>query len=245
LLDSSSLYFSRVDQLGEFDPYEGFYPDANVHAIDALSGVTFDQLPEDWKRKTGINTPETLAQILAIEKQSLQFSKNERQTTFVNSWHVKDHESSAMWKLYLSNSHGVAIQSTYTRLIDSLKNYEEFRIFIGLMKYIDYETTQISRHNVFLPFIHKRRSFAYEDELRALIWTPQHGKNVIGNPELNKFKDILGIPVPVDLNLLIEKVHIAPTAPRWLLQTVSSIVKRIGMGAVEITPSGLASQPRY
>lgn len=60
--------------------------------------------------------------------------------------------------------------------------------------------------NTLSPFMYKRKSFEYEDELRALIWTPQHGKNDILNPQENKFANTPGLPVTVEIEQLIEKI---------------------------------------
>ena len=54
----------------------------------------------------------------------------------VNCWHENEHESAAMWKLYIKSVEGIAIQSTYSKLKKSFINDEI--IFIGKVKYIDY-----------------------------------------------------------------------------------------------------------
>src|SRR5438128_9116768 len=47
------------------------------------------------------------------------------------------------------------------------------------------------------PIMYKRKSFEHERELRAAIWTLEHGKNNWGLD--NKFKDVSGLYVPVDI----------------------------------------------
>ena len=56
--------------------------------------------------------------------------KNQKLEMAINCWHMNDFESEAMWKLYLKSNEGIAIQSTYQRLIDSLSN-TDLSIHIG------------------------------------------------------------------------------------------------------------------
>jgi hypothetical protein len=91
----------------------------------------------------------------------------------LNSWHINEYESAAMWKLYLESDEGIAIQSTLGRLNKSLKDTKE-TIFIGKIKYIDYEKESIPESNQYYPFLYKRKSFEYEKELRLFLKTPSH-----------------------------------------------------------------------
>jgi len=113
-----------------------------------------------------------------------------------------------------------------------------------MMKYIDYETEAIPVGNLLSPFMYKRKSFEHDREIRCLIWTPQHGKNDPTNPEDNKYKDIEGIYVPVQLDVLIEKIYLAPTAPEWIHELLESLVGRLGPQK-EVVFSRLASVPVY
>src|SRR5207248_1539762 len=97
-----------------------------------------------------------------------QLNRKWRDHTAINCWHLNDHESAAMWKLYLKSDDGVAIQSTYRNLRDCF-NLTEERIFLGLVRYVDYERDVIPEGTMFTPFIHKRKSFQHENEVRALI----------------------------------------------------------------------------
>ena len=45
----------------------------------------------------------------------------------INCWHMNDHESAAMWKLYLKSNEGIAVQSTYETLRDSIIDEEKVR----------------------------------------------------------------------------------------------------------------------
>lgn len=240
IIDRRCLYFVRLDQLTNFDPFEGYYTNLNVQ----FGKARFEDMPQEWKENTGINTPEIFNKIIESNKRTREIVKYNREVTFVNSWHIKGYESAAMWKLYLSNHEGIAIPSTYERLIQALEDYQDFEIMIGKIKYIDYEREAIPMGNMLSPFIYKRKSFEHEDELRALIWTPQHGKNDLVNPMNNKFKDVVGLYVPVNLDTLIQRVYIAPSAPKWFFELIASLVRKYGL-EVEVVQSDLASRPIY
>ena len=61
---------------------------------------------------------------------------------YINSWHVAESESAAMWRLYLKSDEGVAIRSTVGRLCSSFEK-TDWRVFIGLVNYIDYDKDEI------------------------------------------------------------------------------------------------------
>ncbi len=78
---------------------------------------------------------------------------------------MNEHESAAMWKLYAQTNEAVAIQSTYQKLASCLPE----NVFVGVVHYIDYETQWLPEGNAMWPFVHKRKSFEHERELRALF----------------------------------------------------------------------------
>ena len=50
LLDQRCLYFSRLDRLSEFDPFEGYYTHLNL----AFDKFKFEDMPWEWKESSGI-----------------------------------------------------------------------------------------------------------------------------------------------------------------------------------------------
>ena len=234
ILDKGKLYFARLDQLSEFDPFEGYYTHLNLNP-DKLD----EDMPEEWRVSVEGRTFTAM-----IRSKLKEVVKHHRTMTFVNSWHIKEYESAAMWKVYLSNNEGIAIQSTYQRLVDSLAGYEDFEVYIGRIKYIDFRREAIPGWNLISPFVYKRKSFEYEDELRALIWTPQRGKNHMLDPNQNKYRDILGLDVTTNLDVLVEKIYVSPSAPDWIGDTVRSVTARYGL-TKEVVRSDLAEGPLY
>jgi len=87
LIDSRCLFFSRADQLG--DPFEGSYPRSNVKA--RLAGTHW-LFPD--------NEPVLPALSLMMKKLNKEWPMH----LAVNCWHMNEHESAAMWKLYLKST---------------------------------------------------------------------------------------------------------------------------------------------
>lgn len=58
-----------------------------------------------------------------------------REFFFASCWRASDDESEAMWQRYCPSGQGVAIQTTYAKLRDSLPDHTH----IGLVSYIDHD----------------------------------------------------------------------------------------------------------
>jgi len=54
-----------------------------------------------------------------------EINRNWPKFNAINCWHMNDHESAAMWKLYLKSDEGIAIQSTYRKLKDAITDDDE------------------------------------------------------------------------------------------------------------------------
>ncbi len=222
LLESSCLFFSRADKLG--DPFEGSWPKINVSArIEVLDGI-----PEGQRA----SYVEAMKNLSLITK---QWPKH----IAVNCWHMNEHESAAMWKLYMQGNEGIAIQSTYKKLKDSL--IDEEQIYLGLVKYIDYQTEGIYASNMFSPFMHKRKSYEHEREVRALIMKmPTTGDKT----DYSKESISNGLKIRVDMGILIEQIYVAPYCPDWFEDLVRSIVVKYGF-SFKIVHSGLDDPPLF
>lgn len=239
LLDRSALFFVRIDKLAAQDPFEGYYTNLNVQ----FENLKFSELPEEIRKQIGVTDEASLERYMWSKKLIRNLGKADREKTFVNSWHAQEQESAAMWNLYVKSDEGIAIESTYERLVDSLSDYDQFGVFIGMVKYMDYQRDLIPYRNGLLPYISKRLSFEHEKELRALIWTPEHGKNDM-DPAINRYSDHAGLYVPVNLAKLIKRIFVAPTAPHWMLELLASLVKKYDL-ELDVVQSDLASTPIY
>ena len=216
LLTKSALFFARADKLG--DPFEG-----------SLSQVNIALRPEIYKN----NLPEQYQQLLA------NYIKDLRRFVLVNCWHENEYESDAMWKLYSWDKEGVAIKTDFQSLSKSLIGEE--KVFIGQVNYVDYNTTFIRENDPVAPFVHKRKSFEHEREVRAIIQNVPSvdGKIIVGaTPDIYE----VGTYHKVDTSVLIEEVVIPPYAQDWFLEIVQRTVEAYKLEA-PVRRSSLAALP--
>jgi hypothetical protein len=156
-----------------------------------------------------------------------------RSCTFVNSWHMNEAESAAMWRVFSSSHQSICIQSTYKRVREALPKEVE----IGVVKYIFYEHDEIPFGNAWWPLLYKRKPFEYERELRA-VWSDTKYL------ECPPGQSPQGIWQKVDLQALIESVYVSPGGERWFLELVKKVLRRYGK-KLEVRQSDLASEPLY
>jgi hypothetical protein len=150
---------------------------------------------------------------------------------------VNEGESEAMWMLYSEMKKGVAIQSTFERLSTCFIATERPDIHIGLIEYINYETDTLKGAPIFAPFLRKRKSFEHEKELRAIIINLlDFAKNIQPSG--------IGMCVPCDLEILIEKIVISPMAEKWFGEIVRSVASQYGMN-FKIESSALNATPNF
>jgi hypothetical protein len=155
----------------------------------------------------------------------------------VSCWHMNEHESAAMWSLYSRSNQAVCIQSTYRRLRSVLP----ICVFIGEVRYLDYETEAFSEQNALNFIVHKRKSFEHERELRAVFWA------VDGRPEALAYKDKIGpggLSIEVDASSLIERVYVSPSAAPWFATVVERVTSKYDL-EVPVTQSVLSESAVY
>ena len=216
LIDSSALYFTRSDILG--DPFEG---SITTHRLELRQ-----KEEENWKRT---KRPKMLT------ANSKDLVETAIKNTIINCWHMNENESTAMWKLYLKSDEGVAIRSSFSRLLSSIpENHDteqqpsvegwKSTLYVRAIavKYIDYnkEKTGLST-----PFLFKRLTFAHEQEMRLII----QDDSMQGDPRPSRFPKG-GDYVPIDVSRLIESIYISPYAPEWFTGVVQSIITKYGFG---------------
>lgn len=203
LLDKQALFFSRADKLS--DQFEGSWTRINLEEYSA-SFKNYSKVGEE----------------------NLDFLRNIRKYTIVNCWHWNEYESAAMWKLYNNSDEGIAIQSNLDSLIKELKKIEIDGVLqIFDVKYIDFESFSMPKGDLTAPFFHKRKSFAHEQEIRAVIQQLPFNKS--GQLDLTIKPHESGINIPVDLNMLIKKILVSPTAPQWFMDLVCAVIKKYNL----------------
>lgn len=217
LLEKNSLYFARADKFD--DPFEGSYSKVNIEK----RLYVYTDIPKD-----------------EIEAMSIRYEKIPK-FTFLNCWHLNNFESAAMWNLYLKSNEGISIQSNFKRLTECFHKYPDNNVFVGIVKYIDYDKDWIPEGNILYPFIHKRKSFEYEKEIRALILDLNTKDKKL---DLDSCKFSHGFYVPVDLEILIEKIYVSPASPDWFYTLVKSITNKYEIDK-DVIKSNLSDDPVF
>ena len=241
LLHGNTLYFPSAELLSKTDPFEGSLSKLSATQIKVTevcrSLVNLSNIEEKkyTVNKEDLDLPENLQ--YSFRKQS-ETAQHMRKHVYINSWHMNDAESAAMWKLYTAYGYGVAITSTYNRLKKSLENAQD-DIFLGTVQYIDHECSQIDMiGNLLEPFLYKTQSYKHESELRALVADQdgiQHAMALVWDPPEHHPQEKnfpTGLRVECDLSLLIEHVIVSPRTPDWIYYLVNDLcVSTVGKEA--------------
>lgn len=225
IFEQNGLFFSRADILA--DPFEGSYSKAN-----ADNQIRAEVYEDDSKR---LNVP--LEKFIDAGKFLSGFRKWHRQWMMVSCWHMNKFESAAMWKLYTNTNESICIQSTYEKLTNVLPE----EIYIGEVQYIDYNREWIGESNLFIPYMHKRKSFEHEHEIRAIS---DQSPKIPMPMESGETPPEFGVWYDIDLHKLIERIHIAPSSPTWFRDLVEKVTVRYGF-EIEVIKSSLDDEPFF
>lgn len=222
LLNTRELYLSRVDKLD--DPHEG--------------SITRPQ-------HVGFRMDEFLADVplSPSPEQRARYRQELRKRTYVSCWHVNQHESEAMWRLYSNAAQGIAIRTTYEKLSNSLSDPD---MYIGLITYKDFEKEAFCllwleshwpiNYGDFAPFMHKRLAFQHEREVRIIKMTDEA---IDENWEA-------GIRLDWDLSQIIDGIYVNPYAQDCYYNVVQAVVQKFApelKGMVEW--SRMKGEPLY
>ena len=220
LLETQSLFFCRADKFS--DPFEGSLPKMEAE----------NRKKEMWKISEfpGYNfgLKQIVENISGLQEDHINFKR----TTIVNCWHINKNESDAMWRLYLKDNEGVAIQSTTERIYKTIKYIPEV-IGLSKVRYLDYEK-DIWYHpvdypnlgyNFYSPIVHKRIEFIHENEFRLFCKINE----AIDNPSYWETQpNEKGKYIMVNLNTLIEKIYMPPTIDNATSLKIERISKDSG-----------------
>lgn len=210
---SNKLYLTRIDLLG--DSHEGTYTKLNSQTTPEMFMIQDNS---------------------GIRESILQRNTRIRKSMFVNCWRLSAYDSEAMWKLYCPTNEGIAIQTTYNKLVDSIPGNKT--TYIGLVNYLDYEKDAFDNWNIFNAAMHKRKAFEHEKEVRIIkseskFWGTQ------SKPCL-----IEGIEIQTHLFENIESIYVNPYAPEWFFHTVKKLIDRLDLH-LEMKWSEIKSTPYY
>jgi hypothetical protein len=115
------------------------------------------------------------------------------------------------------------------------------------VKYVDYASTFIPERSIFAPFMHKRNSFAHENEVRLVLWAIEdrgpRGELTLGSERAQRATaSPPGYVIPIDLSVLTSDIHVAPDAPIWYSDLVKKVVHRYNL-KWEVHQSDLSVDP--
>jgi hypothetical protein len=228
LLTKSALYFTSP--LKFEDPWEGFVPKALLEKgiapsleqmnrmkkhHDEFSGLKSRLNPNhpdfaqaNSKFDVGIKTLERGVEALDIGP--VKDIEKEKENTGVICWHINEHESDAMWKLYSSKGQGIAIESTVQQLREAITcdrhpKYFDIKYFAD-----DYVVSDEDFKREILSF--KRKSFVHEQEYRAFVELKEHEKGQ-------------GTYICCDFKKLITRIHVSPISEPYFEEVIKEVCK--------------------
>ncbi|NDK54559.1 DUF2971 domain-containing protein [Pontibacter sp. BT213] len=236
LLKKRALFFCRADKFS--DPFEGTIPKREAEFRIEESRLRAEYLGNTFDEEVAKANIEGL----------IDLHKRYKRGVIINCWHINNNESDAMWRLYLKDNEGVAIQSNVQRINQAFEKAKE-QIEFSKVRYLDYENSiwyhpidyPHKGYNLLTPFFHKRMEFCHEKEYRIYhqIYDAIDNPDYWETQEHNKGKFI-----DVDLNILIEKIYLPPTIDNSTYQNIVSLTNEYGYDFV-FEKSKLQSEPYY
>ena len=227
LLEARALFFARADKLG--DPFEGAWSDANLKLLEQGKEIV---------------SPRDVANWIEAWRMIVRTAREERRFTLVNCWHASEHESEAMWRLYSGIGYGLAVRTDFKTLVHSFT--DRVPDIIARVEYLSYED-QLMPWSMQAPFLHKRLSFAHEQEVRAIIRCHSYKETDRQDVrEIDYSRDVceVGMAFAVDPSDLIQEVVVSPYADTWISGLVQSVSARYGVNK-PVTQSGMARNPEW
>lgn len=165
-----------------------------------------------------------------------------KRLTKLSCWHIEDHESVAMWKLYSDLGKGVAITSTPARLASALTpfrlkpEYGVEDLWGGNVAYVDLVKVRL-RAGMHERFFFKHNAYSWEKEFRLAISV--------------RMAEEYGVPVPTDgifvgaaVPDLIEEICIGPAIDPQERLRITAVCKDHGLDD-RIRVTSLLGRPRY
>lgn len=165
-----------------------------------------------------------------------------KRLTKLSCWHIEDHESVAMWKLYSEKGKGVAVTSTPRRLVNALAPFKlkpEYGAEDLWGGNVIYRNLLEERLNAGMldRFFYKHNAYAWEKEFRLAISVRTAEEYGVTVPDD-------GIFVETAISDLIEEIYIGPDIVTEELQRITAICNDHGL-ADRIRISSLLGKPRY
>ncbi|MGG3624383.1 DUF2971 domain-containing protein [Bacillus gobiensis] len=228
LLIREELYFRRLDKFQ--DPFEGAstvldYADRKRY----LESIFKNSQIREGGGQLRINLNGQWVQYARVknEKEAEDSFSLMRKFFYANCWHLSPYESEAMWKLYMKDGKGIAIQTTVERLNISLKDSD--KKFMRKVRYIDYEKDRFSgEDDIAAAYFFKRNHFEHEKEYRVIIprlFTKDNGEECVVDQIEQDSNEGIFIPIK-NLRTLIQNVYVSPTSTEEFTHEVGALMER-------------------
>lgn len=164
----------------------------------------------------------------------------------VSCWHENRSESVAMWSLYTSEAHGIAIRSTVARLAASLRR-DGPPVFIGAVVYEDHDRActdfqPTAQLDMFRAAFQKRECYGHEAEVRAMVFVGPLPPDPVPGKLYPAAVPEHGMLVDVDLSKLVEKVVVSASFPQWGRDVVLDAMEKVGLH-LDLDPSAMLLRP--
>jgi len=236
LLRERALFFCRADKFS--DPFEGSLPKREADYRIEEAKYHFQRNRKPFDKELAMKNIEATGDLHVKYKRG----------TVVNCWHINNNESDAMWRLYLKDNEGVAIQSSKERIYNSIKNVKE-KIGFSKVRYLDYEKDVFhhpenyphTNYNLLAPLFHKRIEFTHENEFRLY---EQIGDGINNQDYWDKQPNHKGKLIGVDIVSLVERIVLPPTVDERTETLIKEITGQYGF-KFEFYKSKLQTTPHY
>jgi hypothetical protein len=204
MLEKRSIWLARADTFG--DKHEGKFPDEMRNYIEKAY-EDYDDENDDSPVKDASDFQDYLV-------------KN----TFISCWHRNLDENMVMWEIYGKEKESVAIQTT----VDDLDRSVDASVLSGhslIMKNVEYQNSDEIKEILLYEdcFFRKRKHFSFEKEVRISLDTYSRFNPTKNTP--------YGYGLPIQPNILIQKVLIHPDSSGWFKDAVDSIMKKYELHA--------------
>jgi hypothetical protein len=194
VLETHSLWFSRPFKFD--DRWEGLFPPSYIRRTRQYAdaaGIPFEEFDRDFRTR----------------RLRHQYGH------FVNCWHMSDHESDAMWRLYARARRGIAIRSTVGDVKECLRAHNSGKVIYYDPSHDVRSAGMVGPHDI----LFKRNAFSCEQEYRFWFDDDELSNEIEAGKKLRK-KDLSpGRRVDTgDMGRLIQKIVVAPGASEQFIE---------------------------